>query len=851
MVLLVSCSSTETPHRVTPDTGEPLESDPVPLFDTGDLVGEVDLETEPPTALRAPVLQTTGHVDDVMFSPDGTSMITRSGSSLSLLDVRTGAVRSSRLVEPTDGCRFELSFASAGGRLLVTVPGRPHMEAMDGDSPAEPARWSVWDIGLNLVTEGVFGVGTHAAGSIRPAGDQIAIIERESPEGYYEYCPDNEERSSENERARLVVYDASNGRRLRVIELGDFVPSRVRWSPTGRRLLLHDGARFQLRNPETGALVASSPEIEGASWTMPRFRPDGGAFASRKEDGEVRVWGSLDGRLFRTLVRTEAGRVNDVMWSSNGARLMLRSGDRRFTILDTATGTQVATYELQEGANVTSLSEPAWAPDASVLYLATADGIHAWSGTTGAHRGTILEGTRHSLLSPSPDGSALVVARDNNLVLWDFTRGEVRWRRSSDLQEVGIWRVETGPNGTVVIWPLGSPALLWNPDRGLQRTPCDIHGETLWDASGVGRVYSDYDDGAASVCRLSTDGRQEGIPYTHLSNSEGTFIADLESGQTDMAILNADSLEEVVRLSLAEDERLLELSNNGRLALVRGPSDLHLVDTMSGRRRGRLPASGGEESRVSFVASDRNVLVQTNTALSLYRLPTFRPLYRSQRGPAVSLSFDSDRLAFFHDSAVYLLDVTSGRVLGTVPVEAAPDRLAFVRGGRRLLVVHGRELRMWDVERGRVIASVRDLPSRWVPSPNGETYIECRGAELALTSIHDGIRTPFGECSENIVFSYSPDGRLITVGERGSWRLCARDGSRSLTIRIARRGAEGEPFLLVSDRDGTFQVFPQSALEHIRVRSAGPITSSELLPASRGGHRSGLLREILALPTND
>lgn len=96
--------------------------------------------------------------------------------------------------------------------------------------------------------------------------------------------------------------------------------------------------------------------------------------------------------------------------------------------------------------------------------------------------------------------------------------------------------------------------------------------------------------------------------------------------------------------------------------------------------------------------------------------------------------------------------------------------------------------------------------------------------------------------------AYTPSGRYVELTDGTSLRFVATDGSRVVTLRVARERDDGQIVVLVHDDGGRFEVSPPSAIEHVRIRGPGPLSTAAPRPAAATQAGADLLDEVLGAP---
>lgn len=271
------------------------------------------------------------------------------------------------------------------------------------------------------------------------------------------------------------------------------------------------------------------------------FTRDGDRLISRSLDGDVRVWHattgmplpgdaeartltggtpSSDGRWLATgrdngtvslqdlereatprVLVGHRNKVTSVAFSEDGSRLVSGSADRTVRLWETASGTQLRSWDV--GAWVTCV---AMTPDGRTIATGADDGyVRLWDVATGTHPDVFTSRSYTLAVAFSPDGRRLATGGYDCIVrVWDVERGELQssWRghtervtslacspdglrvaSGSDDMTVRLWQLSGGPEPPLVIGHSGFiHDVRFTPDGGRVITK-DLDDTTLvWDA---------------------------------------------------------------------------------------------------------------------------------------------------------------------------------------------------------------------------------------------------------------------------------------------------------------------------------------------------------------------------------
>lgn len=239
------------------------------------------------------------------------------------------------------------------------------------------------------------------------------------------------------------------------------------------------------------ALQVQAGNINEIAWS-----PDGATLASGDPDGVIGLWDVASGVQRARLERSEKV-VWSISFSPDGSRVATGSNDGSVALFDSSDGRLVGSLERHEGW-VRSVS---FSPDGASLASGANDRrIVVWDLATGERRLT-LDGHRERVLSLrfSPDGSRLASAGGDGMVMvWDAATGESLARH----QITGGWQrgLSWSPDGRFLASGAedGAVRLLRSSD-GRLTTVLEGHRE------GVGCVS--FDSTGQLLASRSVDGR--------------------------------------------------------------------------------------------------------------------------------------------------------------------------------------------------------------------------------------------------------------------------------------------------------------------------------------------------------
>lgn len=547
------------------------------------------------------------------------------------------------------------------------------------------------------------------------------------------------------------------------------------------------------------------------------FDPEVRHYVTERVPGELvlrRVVDDLDLRVFAAL----PGRPRAVYvggWSADGRRFIARFA-----------GGTVAVFGLESPAPLCVLPKrPAVQPH---IYFATdlwlsPDGRHfccahpeggvglhevAGGAEIGRFRLPGEEGTAISFLAVSPDGARVALAgqRGRRVSVLDFASGALlaQFQHGASLvnaswdpsgrrlvtsavdQNLQIWDFATGALAGVLEGHRGIPIhFVWRPDGAVLASTGRDFNLRLWDLATRRSVLEIPELGGGVGLTFSRDGRR--LAFTD---------AEFDAVVVDLAL---DDMVRLVRPLLPgdyyEENACLDLTRDGRLAVLASRSGVRLVDPESGRALAMVDGPGaGEESS------------ELRTAL-------FSPL-----GDAVFYSASTTgiwRRAIAGDGPT--LQLGPPEQLASLP---NMETMAIDPGGRRLLIVGERSSRAAIIDLAR--AERRDIGldaivSGAAFSPDGSRLLTTEytggSAERAMklwdTASATLVRTlPFGD---NGFAASLPGTDLAYVGSGATSVACRWP---DLTV-VAEKLPPGAP---EPTRDGRMLALRAGRVDLLRVR---------------------------------
>jgi len=484
-----------------------------------------------------------------------------------------------------------------------------------------------------------------------------------------------------------------------------------------------------------------------------------------------------------------SSRVDSIAISPDGRLALSGSDDHTMILWDVASGSKIREFRLEHNVKTVAIS-----PDGR-SGLSAADTLKLWDLATGKAIRELKDSRTPYHVTFSPDGKTALSASGKSLRLWDLTTGTVIFTLSGHLAEVTSLSIS--PDGRVAVSGSKDKTLkIWDLMTG--REVRELKGHSAGVASVAitpdGRfALSGSEDGTLKLWNLAT-----GDPVRDLASDKYRVksIAISPDGKT-AAIsppwgavrywnletgleiqIRAETRRETQRRHGLEALRLegliatgsLAIPPSGKIMLFARMDDIGVADLATGREIRTFNQNSTDINSVAISPNGRLALSgdQGNGHLSR-------------------------ELKLWDLTNGRLLRVLSGREGHRVPV----DKITFLPGGRLALsrgdafTSQGQapELKLWDVETGRVI---RDFAIRGqlVFSPDGKVALSWRpaandGNTLETWSMETGAKiNEFNVPGLINTIAVSPNGRIALVGKHDELDL--RDLETTLKIRTLK-----------------------------------------------------------------
>lgn len=533
-------------------------------------------------------------------------------------------------------------------------------------------------------------------------------------------------------------------------------------------------------------------------WTRSvAYHPDGTHLASAHQDGVVKIWDAVTGRLLRTLPG-HTDEVRAVAYSRDGSRLASGSQDCTVRIWDTTTGDTLHTLKGHTGW----VAGVAFSPDGRRLASAGWDWtVRVWDVVTGQkildHKGRgewngLQPGNVHQV-SFSPDGRQLATSVGKTVSVWDAQTGAeilslkgwnggvtyspdgTRLATGGNDRTVKIWNATTGENlHTLIGHTSGIHSVVFSPDGARLASSSVDRTIKIWDAT-TGREVATVKGHVAGIASLafSPDGARLASSSFDGTGRVWTATIDQETsalqGHTGSVGRVAFSPDGTWLASASQDRtvKVWDLRTNQELLCLTGHTDE--VSCVAFSPEGNQLASASADGRVR--------IWEVATGKPLVTLP-------SHQGGATCVAFSRDGRWLASASFRGTVSVwhRTGQLAFHLPGHVAEVRgLAFSPVGNRLASSSVEftkdtigEVKVWDLTTHQAVYTLRGhvRPVSGVAFGRNGAWLASAGADSRVrvwdvTTAREIFRLK-GLSGIFTGVAFSPDGRrLAAVGNDG------------------------------------------------------------------------------------
>jgi WD40 repeat protein/serine/threonine protein kinase len=594
-----------------------------------------------------------------------------------------------------------------GSRIASVIGADPDVE---GPKSGEVRLWSTVNGELLQVFACPGALGPIA---YSPGGDRIVLAATESA---------------------VLVYDAETGRESWRRTHHTQMVSTLAFSPDGRRIASGSWDRTaKLWDSSTGILICEMRGHDDRIQSV-AFHPDGSRLASGSWDGTVKVWVTDSGRELQTLSGHRSP-IYCVAFSPDGQLLASAGANGNVKIWEVESGRVIQSLTGNSGAVLSA----AFSPDARYLAYGGGDStVRVWDVESGVQR-VVYRGHTGAVESVcfSPDGQRLVSfsSAQGEVKVWDLTRHPqyaTFAHMASDVEALAfsdagrLVRTAT-VGGSLQTWDTQTGVLLDEFAVGTNREELSPGVPACFSAGGKSYAARSQQDTRVVKIWDPASGREVhtfppiGLPVVCVRfGSDGKLLAICGCDARGAGDRNATSVWDT-----ASATKLFALSGHGQiLSAVFSPDCQLLV----------LAKRAGVLTIIDVVG--RQGMRELQCHSSDVGAIAFRP-----DGKLVATGGLEDRTVKLWELAS---DTNSHVVqLKEVHTLAAPNflcDLAFSPDGKRLAGISRDLVKIWDVETGYEVLTLRGAPQRhWDPPFNPRVVFSPDGKRLAGTNWDESV----------------------------------------------------------------------------------------------------------------
>ena len=405
------------------------ENNKVLLWDTETWERKARLTTiKPKDTHPAP----TDRVDSVVFSPDGTTLVSWTRDMVALWDTETWEQKGA-FTEYMDSV-YSIMF-SPDGTTLASRNWGGTLRLWDTETWARKGTLTRYTVELIRSV------------SFSPVGITVA--------------------SSGSHASTLRLWDAIKGEHKGTFSGHTNIVLGVSFSPDGKTVASGGWDKtVRLWDTETGAHKRTlTGYTEGVGSVT--FSPDGSTLAVRGTDGTLGLWDVETWEQKATLTG-HTDKIGGVTFSPDGTTLVAVSRDNTLLLWDAVTGEHKGTL----AGHTDKIGGVTFSPDGTTLASGSDDGtVRLWDTETGEPKGTFTTNEEQEPIFNlpvdeiysvvfSPDGKTLASGSWDGVRLWDTETGEPKDTLTGHTE--GVYSVAFSPDGkTVASGSSDGTVLLW------------------------------------------------------------------------------------------------------------------------------------------------------------------------------------------------------------------------------------------------------------------------------------------------------------------------------------------------------------------------------------------------------
>jgi serine/threonine protein kinase/WD40 repeat protein len=508
----------------------------------------------------------------------------------------------------------------------------------------------------------------------------VLLLEEKKGVNGFDYSPDSRRLALRTGNGSIHLIELPSGKRVQQLAGGP-VPGHLAFHPSQPRLAIVSGTVIQVRDVDSGKVLAQMKQSVGTSYGHVVWHPDGNTLAVEGGDRKIHLWNVTTGKPGWVL---EGHTVGGISFAFNHAGNLLASTswDGTLRLWEPRTGKQL----FSKPSGVVSLR---FSPDDRLLGAEiNSSKLQLWEIAEGREyrtlvRGPVPERVTYGRYALHPNGRLLAVAMNDGIGFWDLTSG-----RQLAFQPLGwVNSVLFEPSGALLSYGLA----------GLQRWPAQT------------------EPALAGLLRFGPPQRlpvQEGD--VQMAHSQDGRVPAISGGSRRGVVLHSDRQGQLVQLGPHGDVRSIAVSPDGQWVATGSHhgTKVKIWEAPSGKLVKTLPVEFG--SAVSF-SPDGKWLATNGGGCRLWAVGSWK------EGPQIgggsfAFSPDSTMLAVETGSGVLrLVDPNTGREYARLedPNHDRANSPGFSRNGTQLISSNNdsQSIHVWDLRLLR--AQLAELGLDW------------------------------------------------------------------------------------------------------------------------------------------
>lgn len=602
------------------------------------------------------------------------------------------------------------------------------------------------------------------------------------------------------------TWNLPEGAKMRI---GKGAISGLAFSPDGNELAVSSSTGIWMYSVDTGTelalLTGHTAEVR-----ILAFSPDGKILASMSNDRTTRLWDTESGEQLAVL-SAERGSHALIAFSPDGTTIVTGNGNGTIQAWDVATGESLTTLMGHTG----SIAALAFSADGKILASASDSqdaSIRLWDISAEEHLFTLTGGHEQpvGMLAFSSDGKILASAShgdETSIQLWDTSSKKNLFTLTEHEQRVSV--LKFSPDGKVLASAgKGGTVRLWNSETGKQ----------MYALAQLGLTHTDTQ-------LLTASRRTAWINKLVFSPDGSTLVSSDRHGTVQMWNVIDGKLISAWKAHTRSIRALTFSMDKPIFITVDEKGTLHSWNTSTGAPSAALTLNGhdysgialgfsgdGETLRTGSGRTIRSWDIETGTVFdpvvlqsSVARAYSFSPNGKTlasvgsdkpqvvqlwdlpdgiERATLIGHTWAVETLTFSEDSsllatggregAVYVWDVETGHRKKTLEGhQISVKALAFSLDGKTLASTSHRDVRLWDVDTGNLLATLLEREDSGQVetmalafSPDGETFASATRNKLSLWDVHTHhlLSEIAGDRGWIEILAFSPDNTTLLGG---------------------------------------------------------------------------------------